>query len=228
MKKSEIQGFDISKKTAAVIGCGGLGCNIAVHLVGEGIGKIYLCDFDTVSESNLNRQFIYDKTDLGKSKSETAAKKLSAYAEDVCVVPADKKIMQISDLDFAKDCDVIFLAVDNNEARRIVTSFCTENKIALVNGGINGSFGTAYLYVPGKTPCPDCAGIFQSESKKILSVSTTAGIIGAFEAKLGTEYMLSGDTESAGKLYIFDDNVITKLEIKSDKECKICNNNKEK
>ena len=53
-----LQGFDIRKYTAAVIGCGGLGCNIATHLACAGIGKLILCDFDTVSESNLNRQFL--------------------------------------------------------------------------------------------------------------------------------------------------------------------------
>ena len=48
---------DVTQKSAAVIGCGGLGCNISVHLAGLGIGKLILADFDTVSESNLNRQF---------------------------------------------------------------------------------------------------------------------------------------------------------------------------
>ncbi len=224
MTKKDIQGFDISEKMVAVIGCGGLGCNIAVHLAGSGAGKIYLCDFDTVSGSNLNRQFLYTAEDIGRLKTEAAAERLSAYAKDVRICRIDRKITFSSDLDFAKDCDVIFLAVDNNEARKAAASFCTENKIPLVNGGINGFFGTAYLYVPQRTPCPECAGIFQSENQRILSVSTSAAIIGALEAQLGIEYMLSPGTAPAGELYIYDAGVITKLKIKGNPECKICNN----
>ena len=51
--------IDISRKTVCLIGCGGLGCNVSVHLAGAGTGKIFLCDFDRVEESNLNRQFLY-------------------------------------------------------------------------------------------------------------------------------------------------------------------------
>lgn len=226
MNKKEIQGFDVSKKTAAVIGCGGLGCNIAVHLAGEGIGKIYLCDFDTVSENNLNRQFLYGKNDIGKLKSEAAAKRLSEYAVDTEFIPVSRKITDISDMDFAEDCDIVFLAVDNNRTRKTVTAFCTERKTALVNGGINGFFGTVYLYVPDKTPCPDCAGITNLENKEIVSVSSQAGITGALEAQIGTEYLLSPNTDSAGKLYICDDGVVTRLNIKKNPDCKICNKNK--
>ena len=80
MNKSEMQGFDISSKRAAVIGCGGLGCNIAVHLAGAGIGELIICDFDTVGESNLNRQFLYTPSDIGKKKVFAAEKRLGEYS----------------------------------------------------------------------------------------------------------------------------------------------------
>ena len=55
--KSEIQGFDISGKSAVIIGCGGLGTNVSVHLAGAGVGRLLIIDYDTVEERNLNRQF---------------------------------------------------------------------------------------------------------------------------------------------------------------------------
>ncbi len=55
--KSDIQGFDISDKSAVIIGCGGLGTNVSVNLAGAGIGRLLLIDFDTVEERNLNRQY---------------------------------------------------------------------------------------------------------------------------------------------------------------------------
>ncbi|MCQ2463649.1 MAG: ThiF family adenylyltransferase, partial [Clostridia bacterium] len=173
MSKKDIQGFDISAYSAAVIGCGGLGCNVAVHLAGSGIGRLYLCDYDTVSESNLNRQFLYTKDDTGFFKTQRAAEKLSKYSPDTEIIAVNKKITEPDDLAFAGKCDIIFIAADNNALRRTVTDFCYLHNVPFVNGGINGFYGTVYLCVPGKTPCTECAGLLAAQEKSILSVSST-------------------------------------------------------
>lgn len=222
MNKADIQGFDISVFSAAVIGCGGLGCNIAVHLAGAGIGKLTLVDFDKVSESNLNRQFLYLINDIGNFKVRLAAERLKKYSPSTEITYRNFKIEESENLDFLKDCDIIFLAVDNNGARAVLQKFCTENGIPLVNGGINGFFGTAYLYVSGKSPCLDCAGLMEKESESISSVSSTAGIIGALQAEIGIKYLLNHDTDIAGTLHIYDNGEINKLKIKPQKNCGIC------
>lgn len=212
----------LKNKTVAVIGCGGLGCNIAVHLAGIGIGKIILCDFDVINESNLNRQFFYKLNDIGKSKVSCAASFIRSY-NGTAVTEYNKKIVYISDMDFCDICDIIFLAVDNNTTRKTVTEYCTAKTIPLVNGGVNDFYGTAYLYIPDHAPCPDCAGILSSETKNIISVSSTVGIIGALETELGIKYLLDCGNDAAGKLYIYDNSTITKLPIKKNTDCKICN-----
>ena len=207
-----LQGFDLSDKTAAVIGCGGLGCNIATHLACAGIGRLILCDCDTVSESNLNRQFLYTAADLGKEKVLLAKERLNATAPQAEISVFNKRIESPEDLSFAKGADIVFAALDNNAARRTAQGFCTIHRIPLVNGGVNGFFGTAYLYLPGRTPDLAAAGMLTAENKKTLSVSSTVGVIGALEAHLGVRYLL-GDTENAGKLYVFDDGTVTILPI---------------
>ncbi len=208
-----LQGFDISHGTAAVIGCGGLGCNISVHLACAGIGTLILCDFDTVSESNLNRQFLYTAKDLGKSKVNLAHKRLQATAPGVKITAVERKIACAEDLAFAENADIVFLAVDNNAARQAAQDFCETRSLALVNGGVNGFFGTAYLYLPGKTPDLAAAGQLAAENRKTLSVSSTVGVIGALQAHLGIRY-LTGHTEEAGKLHVFDGGEIRLLTIK--------------
>lgn len=210
--KSEIQGFDISGFSAAVIGCGGLGCNITTHLACAGIGKMIICDHDTVSESNLNRQFLYKAEDMGKEKVFLAAERLRALSPQTEVKAVSKKIEKPGDLSFAAKADIVFAAVDNNDARKIICEFCRDKNIPLVNGGVNGFYGTAYLWVPGKAKDIESAGLLFSENGKTLSVSSTVGIIGALEAHLGIRYLL-GDTEAAGCLYIFDGGEIKKLKI---------------
>ena len=209
-----LQGFDISGKTAAVIGCGGLGCNIATHLACAGIGRLLLCDGDTVSESNLNRQFLYTAADIGKEKVFLAKARLHATAPGTAITAFCKRIETAEDLSFAAEADIVFAALDNNAARETVQIFCTENRLPLVNGGVNGFFGTAYLYLPGQTPDLTAAGMLAAENAKTLSVSSTVGVIGALEAHLGVRYLL-GDTEPAGKLYVFDDGEITALSVRN-------------
>ena len=221
MHFKDVQGFDISDKSAAVIGCGGLGSNISAHLVGSGVGWLHIFDFDTVSETNLNRQFLYSLPDIGEEKVFCAKKRLEKYNGQTKVIAHNIKIKSLSDLKEVKNCDIIFLAADNNETRKTVTDFCSLHRIPLVNGGINGFFGTAYLYVPGKTPCPECAGILGENDGNIISVSSTAGIIGSLEADIGLRYILNPE-EAGGVLYVFDRSEITKLKIKSNTDCKIC------
>ncbi len=207
-----LQGFDISDKTAAVIGCGGLGCNVATHLACAGIGKLILCDCDTVSESNLNRQFLYTAAEIGKEKVFLAKARLSATAPQTAITAFHRRIEAPEDLSFASDADIVFAALDNNAARQILQAFCKMKKRPLVNGGVNGFFGTAYLYLPGKTPDLTAAGMLTAENRKTRSVSSTVGVIGALEAHLGIRY-LTGHTENAGKLHIFDDGEINGLPI---------------
>ncbi len=224
--KVKTQGFDISGKSACIIGCGGLGCNVAVHLVGAGIGKLLICDFDTVSNSNLNRQFLYNKKDIGKSKCITAKEKLIDYSDGTEILSFEKKIEKEEDLDFATECDIVILAVDNVEARKTVQQFCTEKKIPLVCGGIDGFYGMCYLYLPSVSPCPDCAGM-NTNDKAEFNISSTAGIIGSAQSALATEYLLTKNEDLAGKILLFDQGNFDTLKIKSRLECPICRKTKQ-
>ena len=210
--KSNVQGFDISKNSAAIIGCGGLGTNVAVHLAGAGIGKLLLVDFDTVELRNLNRQFFYTKNDIGKEKSRVLAKKLCDYAPETEIKYCCGKYNN----ELLPNCEIVVIAVDNIETRKEINAFCKESKTPCVNGSIDGFFGTAYLYIPDKTPDLEAAGCLDNTKKEIYSPSLTAGIIGALEAQLATDYFL-GKTENAGKIFIYDNNEIHTLKIRSEK-----------
>lgn len=211
--KQTTQGFSLEDKTAAVIGLGGLGCNVAVHLAGAGFKKIYLCDYDTVSESNLNRQFFYRKEDIGKRKTARARIFLSAYAPETEFVNEDVKITSVDDLQFAKDCDILFSALDNSDTRRILESFAKEQGIPLVFGGIDNFYGIVNLYLPDESTSPEELGLSE-KGKALLSVSATAGVIGSLQALVGIKYLLTGDKSISKKLLILDDTEINTLNLK--------------
>lgn len=211
--KELIQGFSLKDKNCAVIGLGGLGTNVAVHMVGAGIGKIHLCDFDNVSLTNLNRQFMYTAEDVGKSKTEALKKRLSAYASDCGIITTDKKINNISDLNFLRKSDMIFSCVDNNSARIVIESFCCENGIPLVHGGIDGFYGVSYLYIPSHSLSPSEAGLCEGNKAKY-NISAVAGVIGSLQATTGIAYLLTKDISLSGRILIFDNNKTDTLNLK--------------
>lgn len=60
----------IGAHEAVVVGCGGTGSLVAVHLAAMGVGSLLLVDHDAVEITNLNRQFTYSRSDIGRPKTE--------------------------------------------------------------------------------------------------------------------------------------------------------------
>src|SRR5215475_10184069 len=54
------------------VGAGGLGSPAMLYLAAAGVGTLGVIDFDTVDESNLQRQIIHGQSDIGRSKAESA------------------------------------------------------------------------------------------------------------------------------------------------------------
>lgn len=55
-----------------IVGAGGLGCPAALYLAGAGVGILGLIDGDTVDFSNLHRQVLHRRKNVGKYKVDSA------------------------------------------------------------------------------------------------------------------------------------------------------------
>ena len=69
LKKIGISGQKkIFRSKVLVIGAGGLGCPLILYLAYSGIGNLGIVDHDVIELSNLSRQVLFTKKDIGKSK----------------------------------------------------------------------------------------------------------------------------------------------------------------
>lgn len=82
----------LKNSVVLIVGVGGLGCPVSQILVRAGIGKLHLIDFDVIDDSNLQRQTLFTKDDIGQSKAKTACYKLRQQNELIDIDYTDIKL----------------------------------------------------------------------------------------------------------------------------------------
>jgi sulfur carrier protein ThiS adenylyltransferase len=118
MKFSEIKEI-LATKTIGIAGAGGLGSNCAVALARAGIGKFILADFDTVAESNLNRQYFF-RDQIGQKKVFALRDNIHRINQDIIIECHDVKLVAENIIELFKGCDVIVEAFDLAEAKEMI------------------------------------------------------------------------------------------------------------
>lgn len=108
----------------AIVGCGGLGSNVAAMLVRSGVGALVLIDFDVVEEGNLNRQMFF-RDQVGRPKVEALAETLRRIDPAIELVLHRERVTADSVPTLLKDVDAIVEAVDGVEDKAMVVDTCS-------------------------------------------------------------------------------------------------------
>src|SRR5204863_6983073 len=139
-------------------GCGALGTVLANVLVRAGVGFIRIVDRDFVEPSNLQRQVLFDESDVEGNlpKSEAAAIKLRQINSSVIVEPVVADIDRTNIEDLCRDSDIILDGSDNFEVRYLINDVAVKLGKPWVYGGAVGSQGMSMTIIPGETPCLRC------------------------------------------------------------------------
>lgn len=112
-------GAALSNFTVGIAGAGGLGSNCAAALARSGIGRLKIADFDTVTESNLNRQFFF-ADQVGVKKVIALKENLSRTGSSTSVEIFDCVITPGNIEKLFSDCDVIVEAFDSAEMKEMI------------------------------------------------------------------------------------------------------------
>ena len=139
-------------------GCGALGTVLANTLVRAGVGFLRVIDRDFVEPSNLQRQVLFDESDVESNlpKAEAAAVKLRAINSSVAVEPIVADINRTNIEEFCRDADLILDGSDNFEIRYLINDVAIKHNKPWVYGGAVGSQGMSMTIIPGETPCLRC------------------------------------------------------------------------
>ncbi|MGL5054390.1 MAG: sulfur carrier protein ThiS adenylyltransferase ThiF [Fusobacteriaceae bacterium] len=168
-----------------IAGCGGIGSNIAMHLVRSGIGNLKLIDFDKIEESNLNRQF-YFKSQIGKYKSEALKDNLLRINEKLCFESVVSKINKENIEELFQGCEIVVEAFDNKVYKEILIENC-KGKIIVSANGIGGR--DLDSIVQRKIGKLNIVGDFYSDIETYKTYSTKVMMVASIMANIVMDYL---------------------------------------
>lgn len=133
-----------------------------------GFGNIDVIDMDTIELSNLNRQFLFRRADIGSSKAKVAAEFINKRIPGCTVTPHFCKIQDYDD-SFYRKFHMIVCGLDSIVARRWINGMLISmlnyeddktldptSLIPMIDGGTEGFKGNARVIFPGMNACIDC------------------------------------------------------------------------
>jgi sulfur carrier protein ThiS adenylyltransferase len=121
-----------------IAGVGGIGSNVAVHLVRAGCSSLRLADFDRVERSNLNRQF-YFLDQLGHYKVDMLRSNLLRIAPEATIDTSRLRLTPENLLDTFGDCQCLVEGFDEQDTKKMLLETFADCNIPIVSAsGIAG------------------------------------------------------------------------------------------
>ncbi len=141
-----------------LIGLGALGTVVADQLVRAGVGFMRMVDRDFVELSNLQRQSLFDETDIERNlpKAAAAEAKLRRINSSVQIEAKVDDVNPANIEDYLSDVDLVLDALDNFETRFVVNDACAKHSKPWIYTAAVGSYGLVMPVIPGTTPCLRC------------------------------------------------------------------------
>ena len=124
-----------------IVGVGGLGSVSSLYLAGAGVGTIGLVDADVVSLSNLQRQILYDESEIGLKKVFCAARRLKAINGNACINFYPVWLTEENADEIIDGYDIVVDGCDNFATRYLISDTCLRLGKPYVYGAIRGLEG---------------------------------------------------------------------------------------
>ena len=215
------------------VGAGGLGSPALMYLAAAGVGTLGIAEYDTVDESNLQRQIIHGQSDIGKSKALSAKEKIAEINPYVKVNIHEVRLDVSNALELFAQYDLIVDGTDNFATRYLVNDACVILKKPYVWGSIYRFDGQASVFWAEYGPCYRCL-YPEPPPPGMVPSCAEGGVLGVLCASIGsiqtTEAikLITGIGEPlVGYLMVYDalEMSYQKIKIRKDPNCPVCSEN---
>ncbi|MDP1558697.1 MAG: molybdopterin-synthase adenylyltransferase MoeB [Nitrosomonas sp.] len=228
----DIQGQEtLLRSCVLIIGAGGLGSPAAMYLAASGIGKLTICDNDTVDLTNLQRQIIHSTDSVGTPKTHSAKKTLAGINPEVNVVTLTEYVNDNKLLQLVAEADVVIDASDNFTTRHNVNKVCAIQKKPLVSGAVVRFDGqiTVFDLRHNNSPCYHCLFPIEGDNEDMHCAamgvfSPLVGIIGCIQAAETLKILLGIGKTLNGRLILLDGLTMKwrSIRLNKDSSCRVC------
>lgn len=210
-----------------VVGTGGLGCPAAIALARAGVGTLGLADDDDVDVSNLHRQILFERTDVGTPKTIAAARALRELAPGVAIEVHETRLLPTNAVDLASRYDLVVEGSDNFPTKFLAADAARLAGKPIVHAAAVRWHGTALAVGPAGKPCYRC--LFEDVPRENAPNCAEAGVIGPMVGVVGAAQadlalsVLGGD-DVFGTLFTFDGKTLAsrRRRIASRPSCELC------
>lgn len=214
-----------------IVGAGGLGSPAAMYLASSGVGKLTICDSDTVDLTNLQRQIMHNTDRIGVPKASSARTTLARINREVNVTALDERVDEKKLHELVRDADAVLDASDNFSTRYAINRACAARKKPLVSGAVvrfEGQVAVFDLRNP-HSPCYHCLfpeeGDDQDMRCAVMGVfAPLVGIVGCMQAAETLKILLGIGRTLNGRLLLLDGLSMEwrSTRLNKDSRCRVC------
>jgi molybdopterin/thiamine biosynthesis adenylyltransferase len=221
----------LTRSHVLVVGAGGLGSPVALYLAASGVGKLTICDSDTVDLTNLQRQIAHSTDRIGTPKTNSMKRTLGEINPEVDVIALNERMNMSGLLEVVADADVVVDASDNFLTRYAINRACTTRRKPLVSGAVVRFDGQVAVFDlrNAHSPCYHCLFPENGENEDmrcaVMGVfAPLVGVIGSVQAAETLKILLDIGQTLNGRLLLLDGLSMEwrSIKLKKDSACKVC------
>ena len=199
----------IKNSNILIIGMGGLGCPLLTYLVSAGVNNIGIVDYDKVELSNLNRQILFNLSDINKFKAVQAKIKIEKNYKNIKIKKFKDKVLKKNIKRILENYEIICDGTDNFNTRYLINDECKKSKKILISAAISKFDGHLFKFnFKKKRSCFRCFMPMKPDQENNCSsdgiFSPVAGVLGSLQANEVLKTILGLKDDLSDNLLIFN------------------------
>jgi molybdopterin-synthase adenylyltransferase len=146
----------LSNAVVVVAGAGALGNEALKNLALLGVGRMIVCDFDSIETSNLTRSVLFRLHDVGREKVEVACERAMEINPDVEAVAVHGDLRFKLGYGLIRRADVLLGCLDSLEARYYLNHHALKAGTVYIDAGLDHLNGDVMTFDAATGPCYEC------------------------------------------------------------------------